>query len=233
MGYKGFIRGLFLGAMMLCLATGVRADELEYRYELGVMLGGSSYYGDANYSTLMKNMNMMGGVVGRYNINQRMALKANLAVAGISGSTAGLDNRFPGGDVDFSRTIYDLGVQYECHFFAYGMGAGYKDSRRIVPYLLGGVGLTYAPKPANHVFALNIPVGFGVKYKFAERINMGAEWTMRFTSSDRLDVTSTTGLVLNDPYGIESKGMKNKDGYSWLMLYVSYDMFPKYRKCNN
>jgi hypothetical protein len=135
--------------------------------------------------------------------------------------------------VTFSRNVYELGVQYECHFFAYGMGTGYKDSHRIVPYLLGGVGLTYAPKPANHVFALNIPVGLGVKYKFAERINMGVEWTMRFTSSDRLDVTSMNGLVLDDPYGIESKGLKNKDGCSWLMLYVSYDMFPKYRKCNN
>ena len=93
--------------------------------------------------------------------------------------------------------------------------------------------MTYAPKPANHVFALNIPIGFGVKYKLAERLNVGAEWTMRFTTSDRLDVTNTSGLMLDDPYGIESKVMKNKDSYSWLMLYVSYDMFPKYRKCNN
>ena len=214
MGYKGFIRGLFLGAMMLCLATGVRADELEYRYELGVMLGGSSYYGDANYSTLMKNMNMMGGVVGRYNINQRMALKTNLAVAGISGSTAGLDNRFPGGDVDFSRTIYDLGVQYECHFFAYGDG-------------------TFAPKPLNAVFALNLPVGLGVKYKIAPRLNLGCELSFRFALSDDLDVTKETAPLLNDPYGVKSSGLKNKDSYSFLSISVTYDLSPKYRKCNN
>jgi hypothetical protein len=72
-----------------------------------------------------------------------------------------------------------------------------------------------------------------VKYKIAERINMGAEWTMRFTTSDKLDVTSKEGLQLNDPYGVKSKGLKNRDSYSWLVLYVSYDMFPKYRKCNN
>ena len=233
MGYKGFIRGLFLGAMMLCLATGVRADELEYRYELGVMLGGSSYYGDANYSTLMKNMNMMGGVVGRYNINQRMALKANLAVAGISGSTAGLDNRFPGGDVDFSRTIYDLGVQYECHFFAYGDGSGYKRTRRWAPYVLAGVGMTYAPAPAKHVFTANIPVGIGLKCKIAPRLNVGCELTYRFTFSDNLDVTNVTVPVLNDPYGIDSGFMKNRDNYSFLSVFVTYDLSPKYRKCNN
>ena len=93
--------------------------------------------------------------------------------------------------------------------------------------------MTYAPKPANHVVAMNIPMGIGVKYKLADRINVGGEWTMRFTSSDRLDVTNAEGVQLDDPYGINSKGLKNKDSYSWLMLYVSYDMFPKYRRCNN
>jgi hypothetical protein len=146
----------------------------------------------------------------------------------------GKDDKFPGGlNTTFGRNVFELGAQYECHFFAYGTGAGYKDSRRIAPYLLGGLGLTYAPQPANHVFALNIPIGLGVKYKLAERINMGIEWTVRFTTSDRLDVTNASGLILDDPYGIESIGFKNKDSYSWLMLYVSYDMFPKYRKCNN
>ena len=122
---RGLIRGILLGAILLCSAFRVHADELEYRYEVGVMAGGGSYYGDANYSSFMENMNFMGGVVGRYNINQRMALKANLAVARISGSTAGLENRFPGGDVEFSRNIYDLGAQFECNFFAYGEGGGY------------------------------------------------------------------------------------------------------------
>ena len=131
------------------------------------------------------------------------------------------------------RIFAELGAQFEYSFFAYGTGAGYKDSRRLAPYILAGVGLTYAPKPANHVVAMNLPVGIGVKYKLAERLNVGAEWTMRFTTSDRLDVTHATGLQLDDPYGIESGLLKNRDSYSWLMLYVSYDMFPKYRKCNN
>ena len=227
------VRGALMGTMMLCLAAVARADGLEYRYEVGAMLGGCTYYGDANYWSPVDNFNVMGGALFRYNINPRMAVKANAAVARISGKTTGGDNAFPGGDVEFGRMLYELGAQYECHFFGYGTGVGYKGSHRVVPYLSGGVGLTYAPKPANHVFALNIPLGIGVKYKFAERINTGVEWTMHFTTSDRLDVTSTEGLVLDDPLGIDSKGLKNKDCYSLLMLYVSYDLFPKYRKCNN
>lgn len=233
MGYKGLIRSLFAGAIMLCLVGAVRADNLEYRYEVGVMVGGNSYYGDANYSSLMKNMNIMGGIVGRYNINPRLAVKANLAVARISGSTADFDNRFPGGDVDFSRTLYDLGAQFECHFFAYGDGSGYKRTHRLVPYIFAGAGMTFAPEPAENVFTMNLPVGLGVKYKIAPRINLGCELSFRFTLSDDLDVTKETAPVLSDPYGIKSSGFKNKDSYSFLSISVTYDLSPKYRKCNN
>ena len=122
MGYKGVIRSLFVGTMMLCLASTVRADNLEYRYEVGVMVGGSSYYGDANYHVPFKNVNAMGGIVWRYNINPRMAVKSDFAVAGISGKTTDYDNRFPGGDVEFTRALYELGAQFEYNFLAYGDG---------------------------------------------------------------------------------------------------------------
>ena len=225
-----------LAAVLLLLTTVhvVSAQELEYNMELGGMMGGCFYMGDANYTTPFKDVSIAGGILARYNINPRMAVKGDLAVGRIKGSTKGMENKFPnGGHSTFSRNVYELGAQFECNLFAYGTGAGYKDSRRLAPYMLAGIGMTYAPKPANHVVAMNIPLGLGVKYKLAERLNVGAEWSMRFTTSDKLDVTSKDGLQLNDPYGIDGKGLKNKDSYSWLMLYVSYDMFPKYRKCNN
>lgn len=226
-------RFVVVAMLLLGSACVAAAQELEYNLELGGMAGGCCYVGDAS-NAMLGSISMGGGVLARYNINPRMAVKGNLAMIRIKGTTIGNDNKFPdGAHSTFSRNVFELGAQYECHFFAYGTGTGYKDSRRITPYLLCGLGLTYAPKPTNHVFALNVPMGLGVKYKLAERLNMGVEWTIRFTTSDRLDVTSDSGLVLNDPYGIKSKGWKNKDCYSLLMLYVSYDMFPKYRKCNN
>ena len=227
----GRLVAVFLLLLSVCT---VSAQELEYNMELGGMMGGSFYMGDANNTALFKDVAMMGGVLARYNINPRMAVKGDLAMGRIKGATAGLANKFPEGEnAVFSRNVFDFGAQFEYNFFAYGTGAGYKGSRRLAPYVQAGVGITYAPKPANHVFGMNLPVGIGVKYKLADRLNVGTEWSMRFTTSDRLDVTSATGLQLDDPYGIAGKGLKNKDCYSWLMLYVSYDMFPKYRKCNN
>lgn len=233
MKFHRIIRGLLLGVISLCFAGNVHADELEYRFELGAMLGGSCYYGDANYASLMKNLNVMGGLVGRYNINPRMAVKASLAMARISGSTADSDNRFPGGDVEFSRTVYDFGAQFECNLFAYGDASGYKSTSRLAPYIFAGIGMTFAPEPAKNVFTPNIPLGIGVKYKIARRINLGCELSYRFTLSDELDVIDTTAPGLNDPYGIKSSGIKNKDSYSFLTISVTYDFSPKYRKCNN
>ena len=72
----------------------------------------------------------------------------------------------------------------------------------------------------------NVPVGFGVKYKFRPRWNVGLDWSMRFTLSDKLD-------GIEDPYKVKSGFLKNKDSYSWTMVYISYDLCPKYRKCAN
>lgn len=220
--------------LLLSSVYGLSAQELEYKMELGAMAGGCFYMGDANYSTPLKNTAIAGGILARYNFNPRMVVKGNFAVGRIHGTTEGLSNKFPQGQHStFSRNVYELGGQFEYNFFAYGTGAGYKDSHRLAPYVLAGIGMTYAPKPADHVVALNFPLGMGAKYKLAERINIGIEWTIRFTSSDKLDVTNKHGLILDDPYQIEGKGMKNKDSYSLLLAYISYDLFPKYRKCNN
>ena len=103
----------------------------------------------------------------------------------------------------------------------------------MVPYYLVGIGLTYAPKPVENVFALNIPVGVGLRYKLAERVNLGLEWTMRFTSSDKLDVTGANSVTtLNDPFQIKGKGLKNKDSYSFTMLYLTFDIFARPCDCN-
>ena len=220
--------------LLLSSACGVSAQELEYNMELGGMVGGSFYMGDANYTTPFKDMAMAGGVLVRYNINPRMAVKGNLAMGRVKGSTKGMANKFPNSEHStFARNVYELGAQYECHFFAYGDGAGYKRSRRLAPYILAGVGLTYAPTRAKHVFTPNIPLGIGLKWKVIPRLNMGCELSYRFTFSDNLDVADRAGGALNDPYGIESGFMKNKDGYSFLSIFVTYDLSPKYRKCNN
>lgn len=222
---QGTKRTMVIVLMSLCFANVTKAQtELEYKMEFGAMAGGSFYLGDANYHGLYSNTKAAAGIFARYNLNPRMALKFDLGYGGIGGDATKSQNKFPNvdpKDLKFSHSLYDLGCQYEISFWGYGTGKSYKGTKRLTPYIQAGLGFTYC-----EVLTMNIPIGFGIKYKIAERWNVGLDWTMRFSLSDKLD-------GIQDPYKIKSGFLKNKDSYSWTMITVSYDMFAKLRKCNN
>jgi len=216
-------------------------EDVEYKMDLGAGLGGCFYMGDAN-GVPFANLSAMGAVTARRIFNPRMALKANLAFGHIHGTTDGFlptdaYSKTPEGGIStkvgFSRNVLDLGVQFELNFWGFGTGVGYKGNSRITPYILAGAGLTVGMGGgAGACAGMNIPVGIGVKYKVKPRVNVGFEWTMRFSTTDKLDATPE-GTQLKDPFGIKSDMYKNKDSYSFAMFFITYDMFPKLRKCNN
>jgi len=226
--------------LLICFATKAE-DEVEYKMDMGAGLGGCFYIGDAN-SSPFADLSMMGAFTARRILNARMAVKANLAFGHIHGKSSGFipvnaySETLEGGlptSVKFSRNVMDIGVQFEMNFWGFGTGVGYKGNSRITPYILAGAGITIGMGgSAGACGGLNIPVGVGVKYKLKPRVNIGFEWTMRFSTTDKLDATPE-GTQLKDPYGVKSAMFKNKDSYSFAMFFITYDMFPKYRKCNN
>lgn len=209
----------------LLIAAGAHAQDLEYAMELGMMAGPNFYMGDANMNGFYKNTTMGAGLMGRYNINPRMALKFDIAYAKIKGDATKEKNVYPElpeQEWAFDNPLVDVGAQYELNFWGYGTWSGYKGHKRLVPYIQMGLGFTYC----DNALTMNIPIGAGIKYKLKPRWNIGLDWSMRFTMSDKLD-------GIEDPYRIKSGFLKNKDSYSMTMFYISYDLCPKYRKCNN
>ena len=72
-----------------------------------------------------------------------------------------------------------------------------------------------------------MPLGIGMKYKIADRLNLGLEWAMHFSQSDELD-------GIKDPYEVKSSGIfKNTDCYSMLQLSLTYSFMAKCRTCHN
>ena len=228
---SAFFQRWFVILMMSNMLLYMNAQE--YKYEIGGMAGGSFYMGDANKTTAFKNMNPGAGVVFRYNANFRVAFKADLAWATVSGSTAGLTNVFHNqAQASFSRSLFELGGQFEYNFFPYSDGFAYLNTKRFSPYLLLGVGITVAPESGSTFASPNIPVGVGVKYKWKNRINVGGELAFRKTFGDGLDVTDDRNRILNDPYGIGGSILKNKDWYSLLMFSVTWDFGTRAQPCN-
>ena len=214
-----------LAVIMLMIATLMAAQAQEYRFEVGGALGMSGYLGDTNNANLLKKPGYVAGGLFRYIINSRMALKANLLTAKISGNSANLANTYPDAQTyAFSSQLYDLGAQFEFNFLNYGIGSKYLKLKRISPYLTLGVGATLATGDGD-AFTLNVPMGVGVKYKLSERLNIGLEFTMRKTFSDELD-------GLKDLNGITSGFAKNTDWYSFTMISITYEFSKRCRTCH-
>lgn len=189
----------------------------------------SGYLGDANESNLFKHPGFAADIAARYLFDSRWAIRAQLSMATLSGNTADFDNVLPGNAAyEFKSTVYDLGIRGECNFFAYGIGETYKRLRCWTPFISLGVGTTMSANGSGSTYvAFNIPMGIGIKYKFAPRWNLIAEFTMTKTFGDKIDSDELTDL-----YQIKSSFLKNTDWYSTLTVGVSFEFGPRCVTCH-
>lgn len=204
--------------------SAIPAIAQEYKHEIGGAAGTSFYMGDANKTRLFLRPGIAGGIVYRYNMNFHWAIKANLFAGNISGDTKYSGNVFPHGQqTTFKRWFTDGGAQVEFNFFPYSDQYGYLATRPYTPYLFAGVGATFAGG-GSPFFNANVPLGVGLKYKIKNRMNIGIEFSMRKLFGDDFDAPQKKEeWNLNNPYGIESSFLKNKDWYSLTMIHLTWD----------
>jgi hypothetical protein len=157
----------------------------------------------------------MGGY--RYFIQPNMAVKGGLTFGILSGNDALTQERFrQNRNLHFRSPILELGVQFEYYPLSEYFGhlyrtkgvAGQKVSV-ISPYIFAGIGgFWFNPKAkydgswvalrplmtedvAYKRVAISIPFGVGVKYALNKQMSIGAELTLRYTTSDYIDDVST------------------------------------------
>ncbi len=213
--------------LLVSLCTKAQTDP-EYRAELGGGVGLVAYQGDFNGS-LTKEMQFAGTLLARYRFNPRMGMALNVSYGKLKGSSENVETWYPEFNetpIVFDNTLIDAGLRFEYNFWPYGTGREYFGAQPFTPYITFGLGMTHVSGDEK-VFSANLPIGLGVKYKLAQRLNVGLEWAMHFSLSDKLD-------GVEDPYGIKSSGMfKNTDCYSMLRLTLTYDIMAKCKTCNN
>ena len=219
-----------LSILLLVAAVQTQAqDDVEYRMEVGAGAGLVSYLGDFNGS-VVKNMQPMGSLVWRWVFNPRMALRAKGSYGKLKGSSADVQTYYPDMQAkpyQFNHSLGDLGVTFEYNPWPYGTGRDYRGAKRLTPFIFGGVGGAYVSGGPKNVWTAHVPLGPGAKYKLGDRVNIGLEWAAHFSLSDKLD-----GVV--DPYLVKSSGLfKNTDGYSALLVTLTYSFQAKCRTCHN
>jgi len=196
--------------------------------EVGAGMGLVGYQGDFN-NGLFSDLQPMASLVLRRVVNPYMGFRLAASYGKLKGSSRDVRTYYAAYEqtpYDFKNSLVDVSLTYEYNFWPYGTGRDYRGAQRLTPFVSLGVGGTYVKGEDKNVFAANIPLGVGVKYKLAERLNVGVEWAMHFSLSDELD-------GVKDPYGIKSSGLfKNTDCYSVLQVTLTYSFIEKCRICN-
>ncbi len=224
---KKIVAVILLIAFLIVSSQTATAQE-DYRFDAGGGLGMTGYLGDANTSNLWSNPGFDGMLLFRYIKNPRIAFKTGFYVGTLSGNTADMTDVLPdAAQFKFSTTFFELSEMFEFNFFNYGIGEKYRQLKRWSPYIAAGVGATLWTTDGYTGAAFTLPFGIGAKYKIGERLNLGLEFLMKKTFSDRLD-----GKLLADPHAIKSGFAKNTDWYSTLSVTLSYEFSKRCATCN-
>lgn len=129
---------------ILCLcALQVSAQRSEY----GLFLAATNYYGDLNPNYSFKQSRVGGGVFYRYNLNNRMALRAGISYAWVAASDAKLSSSkqpyLQARNLDFQSNITEVSGLYEINFFDWDIGRQntnkVKKMKKWTPYLFAGI----------------------------------------------------------------------------------------------
>ena len=201
------------------LACSLDAGAQYARSEVGVFGGVSYYIGDLNPTKHFLMSKPAFGIVYRYNLSPRFALKVNGYYGWLEGADA-VSKENVQRNLSFKTYITDISVQIELNFMKYITG---HDHYKFSPYIFTGVSLfNFNPKaqlggewyslqplgtegqgttipgvePRYSLTSVAIPFGLGIKWSPAKVMCIGLEWGLRKTFTDYIDDVST---VYADP----------------------------------
>ncbi|MCF8303154.1 MAG: DUF6089 family protein [Bacteroidales bacterium] len=211
-------------ALTLLIVLIFASTGYSQRTEVGVMGGGSFYMGDINPNIPFAMTRPAGGLLIRYNLDTRWAIK----FSALRGKIQSDDNVIKFNEdrgLSFESVINDFSLQMELNFLDYFTGS--QLNSYFSPYIFGGVGVfTFNPRaeyngemydlqplrtegqeseyPGRESYSLtqiSFPFGIGVKYSLSDKICVGMEWGMRKTLTDYIDDVSQTYYIEEENLG--------------------------------
>jgi hypothetical protein len=195
--------------------------------EFGAWAGTSVYLGDLNPTFSFKNARWASGVFYRYNINNRMAVRAQLNYGFLDAADSRI-KRYPylqARNLNFKSHIFEIATTYEINFFKFSL-IKQRDTRNWTPYIFTGFSVFYynpittfngsryklesvgteGQKTANIVtknkgynqYSFSIPYGLGVKVGLNNNWAINVEVSSRLTFTDYIDDVSTSYAELEN-----------------------------------
>ncbi|MCR4738085.1 MAG: DUF6089 family protein [Bacteroidales bacterium] len=198
--FKSLITGILL--TVFALTTTAQQSEIG-------AFGGIAFYCGELTDNIFRQVKPAGGLIYRYNLSPRWALKADIIFSKVSGSDGKTNDNYER-NLNFVSPISEIGVQVELNFFKLYNATG---KNHFTPYIFAGIALfSFNPQdslPGSPLYNLQslgtegqglegqkkkysltnvaIPFGIGIKATLGRHIAIGAEWGMRYTFTDYLD----------------------------------------------
>jgi hypothetical protein len=199
------------------------ADSIAFSQEneFGFWAGSAVYLGDLNPTMSFKNARWATGFFYRYNLNPRMAVRAEMNYGFLDADDSRISN-FPylqARNLNFKSHIAEFATTFELNFFNYSL-VGARDTRNWTPYIFLGASLFYynpyttvdgvkvklesvgteGQKTPNRPtknrgydqYAFAIPYGGGVKIGLSQNWALNVEVSSRLTFSDYIDDVSVS-----------------------------------------
>ena len=129
----------FIFGFICCLTA--FCGQAQEGAEFGGYIGVSHYFGDLNTDFSLNDPGLAVGIIGRYNFNERTAIRLTGTVAQVSGFDFDSNNTFERTrNLDFQSRILDASAQFEFNFLPYFHGS---KTQYFTPYLFAGLSITH------------------------------------------------------------------------------------------
>lgn len=234
--------GLIVGLMVLLgQASEALADDRQFLCELGLQAGTGYYVGDATMH-IFNNPREAYGAHFRYKFTPRWALQVK-----------GMGHRITGPDYDeqmqpivvngearmWQTQMVNLDVMAEFNFFRFGAKTYDPRVKPLTPYIFAGIGVSvfggsispgswdWADYGGDVPVACYIPVGFGLKWKFSERVGLNVAWQHNIYMADNVEGRA----ILNNSYSLNGSNILNFDVTSQFTLGIVFEFAREKKIC--
>jgi hypothetical protein len=186
---------LLVGSFLL-ISLGAFAQK---GWEAGPWAGVAYYFGDLNTNYDLSRPNLAGGIIARYNFNNRLGVKFGAGYGQVEASDSYSDNAFERArNLSFRSNIFDVTAAFEFNFLPYNHGSEYEF---YTPYIFGGLSVfSFNPEAEiDDVWYELRPLGtegqfkgeeyytvqLGLEYGVGFKVDLSYEWSLNFELSAR------------------------------------------------
>jgi len=190
--------------------------------DYGIFGGVSTYLGDINPGRIMYSPLPAAGILYRYNLHPRQAIRGSIFYGGLRANDLDFNNVFQTTrNSSFTGSVAELAAQFEFNFLPYTTQGKLWD---FSPYIAAGAGVVFINTVTNSIEPV-IPFSLGFKVNIYKNMGLEAEYGFRKTFYDNFD-------GLNDMVAEEDRGLiHNNDWYSFAGIVLTWKFYNKLAGC--